>query len=425
MGEADSGGAPRRGRRSSSAGRVAGGVGPLIEAIFQREWGRVLAALIGILGDFELAEDAAQEAFVRAAERWARDGVPDAPVAWLVRTGRNVAIDRLRREQTLRAKTRLLHADQQAITMDDIDLDDSTIGDERLQLIFMCCHPALAREAQVALTLRALGGLTTAEIGRAFLVSEDTMKRRLSRAKTKIKATNIPFALPADPALPDRVSAVLAVVYLIFNQGFTERDDLAAEAIRLGCLLADLLADEPEAYGLLALMLLHDSRRAARVVDGRVVPLAEQDRALHDQAKIAAGRAALDRALALRLAAGPYVLQAAIASLQAEPVIDWHEVVVLYERLEALTGSPVVALNRAVAVAEAGDPARALELIDALDLGDYRYLPSTRAELLRRLGRAGEARTEFEHALVLATTEPERRFLERRLAELGQCCAEE
>lgn len=411
--------------RGNWASEATGRVELLIDAIFQREWGRVLAALIGILGDFELAEDAAQEAFVRAAERWPHDGVPDAPVAWLVRTGRNVAIDRLRREQTLRAKTRLLEADRQGQNMDEIDLDDSTIGDERLQLIFMCCHPALAREAQVALTLRALGGLTTADIGRAFLVSEDTMKRRLSRAKAKIKATNIPFALPADPALPDRVSVVLAVIYLIFNQGFTERDDLAAEAIRLGRLLADLLVDEPEAYGLLALMLLHDSRRTARVVDGRVVPLAEQDRALHDQAKIDAGRAALDRALALRLAAGPYVLQAAIAALQAEPVIDWREVVVLYERLEELTGSPVVALNRAVAVAESGDPARALELVDALDLGDYRYLPSTRAELLRRLGRAGEARREFERALTLATTEPERRFLERRLAELGQRCAEE
>ncbi|TLH67405.1 RNA polymerase subunit sigma-24 [Mycolicibacterium aubagnense] len=392
----------------------------MINDVFQRDWGRVLAALIGVLGDFELAEDAAQEAFVRAAERWPRDGVPDAPVAWLVRTGRNVAVDRLRREQTLRAKTRLLQADKQATTMDEIDLDDSTIGDERLQLVFMCCHPALAREAQVALTLRALGGLTTAEIGRAFLVSEDTMKRRLSRAKAKIKATNIPFALPADRLLPDRVAAVLAVIYLIFNEGFTERGDLAAEAIRLGRLLAELLADEPEAYGLLALMLLHDSRRAARVVDGRVVPLAEQDRALHDQAKVDAGRAALDRALALRLAGGPYVLQAAIASLQAEEQIDWHEVVILYERLEQLTGSPVVALNRAVAIAEAGDPERALDLIDALDLGDYRYLPSTRAELLRRLGRTGEARSAFERALALATTDPERRFLERRLAELGQ-----
>ncbi|MDH6197433.1 putative RNA polymerase sigma factor [Mycobacterium frederiksbergense] len=339
-------------------------------------------------------------------------------MAWLVRTGRNVAIDRLRREQTLRAKTRLLHADQPSTTTDEIGLDDNAIPDERLQLVFMCCHPALAPEAQVALTLRALGGLTTAEIGRAFLVSEETMKRRLSRAKAKIKATNIPFGLPADPVLPDRLSAVLAVIYLIFNQGFTDRDDLAAEAIRLGRLVAELKADEPETHGLLALMLLHDSRRAARIVDGALVPLAEQDRSLHDQTKIDDGRAALDRALALRRPGGPYVLQAAIASLQTEPDIDWRTVVALYERLEQLTGSAVVGLNRAVATAEAGDPGRALALMDALVLGDYRYLPSSRAELLRRLGRKDEARRAFERALLLATTDPERRFLERRLAEL-------
>ena len=339
-------------------------------------------------------------------------------MAWLVRTGRNVAIDRIRREQTLRTKTQLLQADQQAHTMDDIDLDDSTIGDERLELIFMCCHPALAQDAQVALTLRALGGLTTAEIARAFLVSEETMKRRLSRAKSKIKATNIPFALPADRVLPDRVVAVLAVIYLIFNQGFTDRDDLAAEAIRLGRLLAELMADEAEAYGLLALMLLHDSRREARIIDGQIVPLAEQDRALHDQSKVDAGRTALDHALALRLPAGPYVLQAAIASLQCEPRIDWPEVVALYERLEELTGSPVVALNRAVAIAEAGDPGHALDVIDSLELGEYRYLHSTRAELLRRLGHTEQAQCAYEHALRLAATDPERRFLQRRLSEL-------
>ncbi|MCV7388621.1 RNA polymerase sigma factor [Mycolicibacterium porcinum] len=387
--------------------------------VFRREWGRVLAALVGILGDFDLAEDAAQEAFVIAAERWPRDGTPESPVAWLVRTGRNRAIDRVRREQTHRTKTQLLQADQRATTMDDIDLDDNTIGDERLELIFMCCHPALAVEAQVALTLRALGGLTTAEIARAFLVSEETMKRRLSRAKTKIKATNIPFALPADRVLPDRVAAVLAVIYLIFNQGFTDRGDLSAEAIRLGQLLVELMVDEPETYGLLALMLLHDSRRAARTVGGVVVPLAEQDRSLHDQAKVETGQAALDRALALRAEPGPYVLQAAIASLQSEPVIDWPQVVALYERLERLTGSPVVALNRAVAIAEAGDPDRALNLVDSLDLGGYRYLPSTRAELLRRLGRDDEARQAYEQALLLAATEPERRFLQRRLSAFG------
>jgi predicted RNA polymerase sigma factor len=339
-------------------------------------------------------------------------------VAWLVATGRNRAIDRVRRERTLEDKTRMLEADQPAATMDEIDLDDSTIPDERLELIFTCCHPALPVEAQVALTLRALGGLTTEEIARAFLVSEEAMKRRLSRAKAKIKATAIPFAVPADRLLPDRLATVLAVVYLIFNQGYPDRGDLAAEAIRLGRLLAELMTDEPEVYGLLALMLLHDSRREARVVDGQLVPLAEQDRSRHDRAKVEAGRAALLRALALRPAAGPYVLQAAIASLQAEEEVEWDEVAALYERLERLTRSPVVALNRAVAVAEAGAPERALELVDSLELGDYRYLHSTRAELLHRLGRRDEARAAFERALRLAATDPERRFLARRLAAL-------
>jgi len=339
-------------------------------------------------------------------------------VAWLVATGRNRAIDRLRRERTLQDKTRLLAAAQPVETVDEIDLDDSTIPDERLELIFTCCHPALAVEAQVALTLRALGGLTTEEIARAFLVSDETMKRRLSRAKVKIKATAIPFAVPADRLLPDRLAAVLAVVYLIFNQGYPDRGDLAAEAIRLGRMLSELMPDEPEVHALLALMLLHDSRREARVVDGQLVPLAEQDRSRHDRMKVDAGHAALDSALALRPAAGPYVLQAAIASLQAEEEIDWDEVAILYEELERLTGSPVVALNRAVAVAEAGAPETALELVDSLELGDYRYLHSTRAELLRRLGRREEARAAFEYALRLAATDPERRFLARRLAAL-------
>jgi RNA polymerase sigma-70 factor (ECF subfamily) len=337
-------------------------------------------------------------------------------VAWLVATGRNRAIDRIRRDRTLQEATRRLAAERPG--MDDIDLDDSTIPDERLELIFMCCHPALAVDGQVALTLRALGGLTTEEIARAFLVSEETMKRRLSRAKAKIRATAIPFAVPADRLLPDRLAAALAVVYLIFNQGYPDRGELAAEAIRLGGLLAGLMGDEPEVHGLLALMLLHDSRRAARVVDGRLVPLAEQDRSRHDDAQVAAGRAALERALALQPAPGPYVLQAAIASLQAEAEIDWDEVALLYGRLEALTGSPVVALNRAVAVAEAGATERALEIVDSLELGDYRYLHSTRAELLRRLGRREEARAAFAQALRLAATEPERRFLAERLAAL-------
>ncbi len=333
-------------------------------------------------------------------------------------TGRNRAVDRIRRERTLRDKTRLLEADRPTAMMDELDLDDSTIADERLELIFTCCHPALALEAQVALTLRTLGGLTTREIARAFLVSEETMKRRLTRAKAKIRATAIPFAVPADHRLPDRLAAVLAVVYLVFNQGYPDRGDLAAEAIRLGRLLAELMADEPEVHGLLALMLLHDSRRRARVVDGQLIPLAEQDRARYDRAQVAEGRRALKHALALRPAAGPYVLQAAIASLQAEQEIDWHEVALLYERLERLTGSPVVALNRAVAVCEAGMPERALAIVDALELGDYRYLHSTRAELLRRLGRTDEARVAFAHALRLAATDAERQLLARRLAEL-------
>jgi RNA polymerase sigma-70 factor (ECF subfamily) len=344
--------------------------------------------------------------------------MPRHPVAWLVATGRNHAIDRVRRERTLESKRRLLRNDRLTATMDEIDFDDSTIRDERLELIFTCCHPALAVEAQVTLTLRALGGLTTGEIARAFLVPEETMKRRLSRAKAKIKAAGTPFAVPADRLLPGRLSSVLAVLYLIFNEGYPDGGELAAEAIRLGRLLAELMVDEPEAYGLLALMLLHDSRREARAVGGELIPLAEQDRSRHDRAKIEAGRSALDRGLALRSDAGPYVLQAAIASLQAEEDIDWHEVTVLYARLEAITGSPVVALNRAVALAEAGAPQRALALVDSLDLGEYRYLHSTRAELLRRLGRAEEAREAFEHALRLAISDVERRFLARRLSEL-------
>ncbi len=379
----------------------------------------MLAALVGFLGDLDLAEEAAQEAFAIAAERWPVHGTPRQPVAWLVATGRNRAIDRLRREQTLRSKTRLLESELQTSTMDEHDLGDSTIPDERLELIFMCCHPALATDAQVALTLRTLGGLTTEEIARAFLVSDETMKRRLTRAKTKIKATGIPFALPADHVLPDRLAAVLAVIYLIFNQGYGDRDELASEAIRLGGLVADLMTDAPEAYGLLALILLHDSRRDARIVGGELVPLAEQDRERYDQTKVDRGRAALARALTLREGIGPYVVQAAIASLQAEADIDWDEVVLLYQQLERLTGSPVVTLNHAVAIAQAGDPARALTIVDSLELEGYRYLQSTRGELLRRLGREDEAIEAFRLALELAQTAPERQLLMRRLRELG------
>jgi RNA polymerase sigma-70 factor (ECF subfamily) len=373
----------------------------------------VLASLVGFLGDFDLAEEAAQEAFAVAAERWPRDGVPANPGAWLTVTARNRAIDRIRRERTLAEKTRQLETPE--ATMDE--LDDTVIEDERLELIFTCCHPALTLEAQVALTLRALGGLTTDEIARAFLVSEETMKRRLSRAKAKIKATAIPFAVPAEHLLPDRLDAVLAVVYLIYNEGYSGRIDLASEAIRLGRVLAALMPDEPEVHGLLALMQIHHARREARFSGEELVLLEDQDRSLWDFQEIASGREALERAIALR-GRGPYLLQAAIASLQTQQRIDWNEVAALYEQLVQITHSPVVELNRAVAVAEAGRTEQALEIVEQLELADYQYLHSTRGELLRRLGRTDEARGAFERALALARAAPERRFLERRIAEL-------
>ena len=367
------------------------------------------------LGDFELAEDAAQEAFATAAQRWPRDGPPDNPGAWLTMTARNRAIDRIRRERTLEQKTRLLELP------DPVELtpDEPMIPDERLELIFTCCHPALGTEAQVALTLRALGGLTPREIARAFMVPDETMKRRLSRARTKIKAARIPFEVPADHVLPDRLGTVLAVVYLIFNQGYSDdgRVDLADEAIRLGRVLVDLVPDEPEAAALLALMLLHDARRNARVCDGEIVPLLDQDRTLWDAGQVAAGCALVERAIALR-GRGTYTVQAAIAAEQVQTPIDWLAVVALYGRLGELTGSPIVALNRAVAVAEVDGPHAALEIVDGLDLGDYRYLHSTRAELLRRLGDRDAARDAYERALALTVTDAERRFLERRLREL-------
>ena len=376
----------------------------------------MFASLVGYLGDFDLAEEAAQEAFTVAAERWPRDGVPANPGAWLTVTARNWAIDRIRRDRTLTEKTRQLEVPE--ATMDE--LDDTVIEDERLELIFTCCHPALALEAQVELTLRALGGLTTEEIGRAFLVSEETMKRRLSRAKAKIKATGIPFAVPAEHLLPDRLNAVLAVVYLIYNEGYSDpptRIDLAIEAIRLGRVLAALMPDEPEVHGLLALMQIHHARREARFSGEELVLLEDQDRSLWDVQEIATGREALDRAIALR-GRGPYVLQAAIASLQAEERIDWNEVAALYGQLAEITRSPVVELNRAVAIAQAGSTEQALEIVEELELGDYHYLHSTRGELLLRLGRADEARESFERALELARSEREQRFLERRIAEL-------
>jgi RNA polymerase sigma factor (sigma-70 family) len=391
-------------------------VSGLIEQVFRDEWGRVLAHLVGFLGDFELAEDAAQDAFTVAAERWPKDGMPANPGGWLVTTARNRAIDRIRRARTLAEKTRLL--DVPEASEDEMDeLDQQPIADERLELIFTCCHPALAIDAQVALTLRALGGLSTEEIARAFLVSEETMKRRLTRAKAKIKATKIPFTVPSDHFLPDRLQAVLAVIYLIFNEGYGGRVDLAGEAIRLGRVLAELMPDEPEVRGLLALMMLHHARREARFAGDDLVLLADQDRSLWDGGEMTEARDMLDRAIALR-GRGPYVIQAAIASLQTQDEVDWPQVAALYAQLAQLTGSPVVELNRAVAIAEAGSPERALALVERLDLDDYRYLHSTRGELLRRLGRDEEARQAYGRALELASSEPERRFLRRRIGEL-------
>ena len=389
------------------------GRAPSLEDTFRDQWGRVLAALIGFLGDFDLAEEAAQDAFAIAAERWPHDGIPANPGGWLMTTARNRAIDRIRRDRTLAAKTRLLEVPE---TTED-QVDETTFPDERLELVFTCCHPALATDAQVALTLRTLGGLTTPEIARAFLVPEPTMAQRLVRAKRKIKAAGIPFRVPPDHLLPDRLAAVLAVVYLIFNQGYGGRGDLAGEALRLGHSLAELMPDEPEVHGLLAIMLLHDSRREARFRGGEIVLLADQDRALWNQAQIAAGRNALDRALALR-GGGPYVVQAAIAALHADEPHDWPQIAALYGELARLTGSPVVELNRAVAVAEAEGPEAGLRIADALALDDYHYLHSTRGELLRRLGRTGEAREAYGRALALVHDEAERRLLERRLAAL-------
>ncbi|MGW7425305.1 RNA polymerase sigma factor [Streptomyces sp. NPDC054813] len=390
-----------------------------VEAAFRAEYGRAVSVLVRFLGDIDLAEEAVQDAFATALDRWPESGVPPSPAGWIITTARNRALDRLRRESSRDAR----HAEAARLYASDPPAEEGPVRDERLRLIFTCCHPALAPQARVALTLRLLGGLSTAQIARAFLVPEPTLAQRLVRAKAKIRDAGIPYRVPKDADLPDRLSGVLAVIYLIFNEGYGGDPALCTEAVRLGRLLYRLMPDEPEAAGLLALMLLVEARRAARrPAGGELVALPDQDRGLWDRELIGEGQELVRRCLR-RNRPGPYQIQAAVNAVHSDArtaeATDWGQILRLYDQLMAVDRSPVVALNRAVAVAEVEGPDKALALVDALDLDRYHVLHAVRADLLRRLGRDDEAVREYDTAIELADGLPEQAYLRRRRAELA------